>query len=137
MTGKIKKTRILIASVICAITLVSIMFLSFLGQSVISVRNYKCIKAGMTQSQIESILGPPHWEVKPKDLMWVDPESVGNALFAPDEWWGVDGIIQTWYVNGVVVDSQFTTHRCEIAPLSIWDRYIAMWDRCVGFLRSL
>lgn len=90
----------------------------------ITQSNYALIKLGMTKYQVEKILGRPRWEVKPQNPMWIDPESVGNMLYFPDEWWGVEGVIQIWYQEDVVSDKDFATHRCEVAPLGIWDRIL-------------
>jgi hypothetical protein len=92
------------------------------AQNQISLQNYEKIRVGMRRQEIDRLLGLPRWEVKPIKRHWIDPESMGNMMCFPDEWWGREGVIQIWYKDGNVAQKNLTAHRCEVEPLTPWDR---------------
>ena len=94
----------------------------------ISHSNFKLIKLGMPKKDVEQIIGEPRWEVKPRDPLWIDPTTIDcNVFHFPEEWWGEEGVIRVWYVNDVVSNLEFAKHRCEISPLSVWERWDHFW----------
>jgi SmpA / OmlA family len=96
----------------------------WLCASPLSLENYNQIQVGMTREQVESILGPPHWEVKPASP-W-PPPIYSDIRLAPEEWWIRDGIIQIWYEDQRVRQKNFTDHPCEVSPLTLVETFHQM-----------
>lgn len=116
-------TKLLVAVVVAPLAVLGLwLVIGRLQESSISLENYKRIELGMTRLQVVAILGQPRREVGPADPKWIDSESVGNALFFPDEWWGECGVIQVWYIDDIVSDMSVAAFRCEVAPISWWGR---------------
>jgi hypothetical protein len=89
----------------------------------ITHNNFKQLKIGMAKNDVETILGKPRWDVKPTDPLWIDLATIDCDVYSfPDEWWGAEGVIRVWYANDAVWNLDFTKHRCEVVPLSIWER---------------
>jgi hypothetical protein len=77
----------------------------------------------MTKNQVESLIGRPRWEVKPKNpkrLLFDRFDSFTSSL--PNyEWWGAKGVVKIWYSDGRVSRKDFTKHRFDVIPLRLTD----------------
>jgi hypothetical protein len=80
------------------------------------------IAPGMTQAQVEEILGgPPRREVWVVGLEYRD--SWRSDFCRKEEWWGEDGVVFVAFDNtDKVVRANFVEHWCEVRRPSIWDR---------------
>jgi hypothetical protein len=84
----------------------------------ISFEHYQQIKEGMTKRQVEAILeGGPRWDVDAADDFWIE---ASGPRPAPDEWWGIEGVISVYFVDNIVVEKRFGPHRCPIKRRSLW-----------------
>jgi hypothetical protein len=132
---KMKATLIKVIGVLM-FTLFVVVLWCCTSHMAISSNNFKRIQIGMTQHQVEKIIGLPRWEVKPQNPRWIDPENLGNLFFFPKEWWGTEGVIRVWYLDGRVNQKDFTNHRCEIEPLSFVDK-LPIFNRWLSNLSSI
>ena len=94
------------------------------GPSRISFESFSRIQEGITQAEVEAILGgAPRWEVeakKPKDEIGyhLDRGHWGGTA----EWWGRAGVITVFYDNkGIVWKKTFEKLPFEPKPRSLWD----------------
>lgn len=113
---------ILALGVLAAITAPAALWVYQVHRPRISLECYEKIQEGMTQAQVEEILGgPPRWEIEAKRPM---DEIIYHIVISdlPAQWWGRAGVITVFYDNtGSVRDKAFKKLPFERKPRSFWD----------------
>lgn len=115
-----RKILFLGAAVAGALVLASILWLCGSGRSRISPEYFQKIEEGMTQAQVEALLGgPPRWEVEAKRGR---DEAIYHFTPRPAaEWWGSEGVIKVRYDGGAVAWKEFAELPFEPKEPSFWE----------------
>lgn len=117
--------KFILAACALAIVVAGIAFFWLYGAKMYRIcpENYERIQLGMTQRQVEAIMGKPRREVTAKDPM----DEIVHGGFrlgqaAPAEWWGRDGVITVLYDSeGKVSKKFFEELPFEPDPPNFWD----------------
>ena len=118
------KRRLVVAvTVLALLTSAAILWSIVANRPSISFGNYERIQVGMTERQVEAILGgSPRWEIEAERPKEARLHKLSGNVFWPAEWWGRAGVITVYYdTDGIVYDKSFEELPFEAKPPSFWD----------------
>lgn len=128
---------------VCALGIIAVVLITnevvnlwyFTGRGKISLECFKKIEYGMTEAEVNAILGgPPRWEV---EAIRGSEEAIFRAFSRNrgSEWWGANGVIRICYLRGVVNMKHFSRLPFEAKPATLIETVLP-WTRKTRYFQT-